>query len=80
MTNTMMSHLHLFRVGKKEQVGGEFTIDKNYTRTERKNWLENCLKAFQNAAATFEIVLVWRFVDLYIKRIYNQIRRKIEPD
>ena len=37
MTNTMTSHMPLFKGWEEEQVKGEFTKDKKFTEVKRKN-------------------------------------------
>ena len=39
---------------EEEQVGREFIKEKNFIGGKTKNWRGKMLKAFQNAAATFE--------------------------
>ena len=43
----MVSHKHLYKELEEEQVGKEFTEEKNFTRCKSVNWLEKCNKHFR---------------------------------
>ena len=36
----MISHIYLYKKLEEEQIGGEFTEEKNFTRTKKKNCRE----------------------------------------
>ena len=40
MTNTMMSHKHLYKEQEEVQLGGDFMKEKNFSGGKRKNWWE----------------------------------------
>ena len=40
MTNIIMIHIHLYKELEEEQVGREFTEEKNFTRGKCKDWQE----------------------------------------